>query len=189
MINFGLSDELTMIRKTADDFGREKIRTQNRVAEANQAVPVALADEYRALGFDLVDQAESWDGLGLGLVGRTQIEEALGHADAGISLALGSIGTANQVLTELGSESQQGFWARKFVADSSSIAIAWSDSKPSRGQFTSQAKEQADGCWLLNGRKSFVLNGHNADYFIIFAHAESTEGEVSTGAFIVDAKD
>ena len=188
MITFGLSDELTMIRKTADDFGREKIRTQNRIAEANQAVSTALADEYRNLGFDLVDQAEAWDGLGLGLVGRTQIEEAFGHADAGISLALGTIGAANQVLTELGSEQQQLHWAKEFVASGSTIAIAWSDSKPSLGQFTTLASEGKGGEWTLNGRKSFVLNGNSADYFIVFAKTETKEGSLSTAAFIVDSK-
>jgi alkylation response protein AidB-like acyl-CoA dehydrogenase len=188
MINFGLSDELIMIRKTADDFGREKIRTQNRIAEADQSVSLPLMQEYRNLGFDLVDQEEAWEGLGLGLLGRTQVEEALGHADAGISLALGSIGSANQILTELGSGAQQLLWAKMFVAQSATIAIAWSDSKPSVGKFTSLAKEQDNGDWTLNGRKSFVLNGRNADYFIVFTQAETKEGVSSTGAFIVDAK-
>ena len=188
MITFERSEDLAMIRKTAEDFGRDKIRPQNRAAESQASVSQALRDEYATLGFDLIDVPEEWDGLAMGLLGRTDIEEALAYADAGIGLALGSFGVAHQMLLELASQSQREEWVKRFLQERAVISVAWSDLKPQLGQFATTAQEAEDGSWHLTGRKAHVLNGVLADYFIVFAHATSKSGEETPSAFLVAAE-
>jgi alkylation response protein AidB-like acyl-CoA dehydrogenase len=74
------------------------------------------------------------------------------------------------------------------MSQSAVVALAWSDVKPSAGQFSALAEQQTDSTWRINGRKSFVLNGATANYFIVFARTRPIAGMESTGAFVVEAK-
>jgi len=187
MITFEGSEELNMIRKTAEDFGRDKIRPENRNAETLGAVPPTLRATYAELGFDLVDVPEAWGGLDLGLVGRTQVAEALAHADAGISMGLSSFGSAHQVLTELAAEDQHEYWAKRFLEEDAVVSLAWSDRKATPGKFTAEARQEADGNWRLNASKAYVINGSAADYFIVFAQSVPLEGKEEVAAFVIQA--
>jgi acyl-CoA dehydrogenase len=187
MISFECSEELLMVCKTAEAFGRDQIRPENRRAESAGAISPSLQAAYAELGFDLIDVKEEWGGLSQGLIGRTQVDEALAYADAGISMALSSFGSAHQLLTELASQAQQEYWTKRFLEEGAVISLAWSDQKPVPGKFSALAKQDEDGQWRLNGAKAFVLNGLRANYFLVFTQAQPWAGDETQQVFVVSA--
>jgi hypothetical protein len=46
--------------------------------------------------------------------------------------------------------------------------------------------EERDGCWVLNGEKTFISNGGIADFYVVFARTGEAPGSKGLSAFLVE---
>lgn len=187
MITFELTEDLAMIQRTALDFATEKIRPANRAAEAAGRVPDEIAQQFIELGFSMVDISADAGGLGLGLVGRTVVEEALAFGDLAVAMGMPGPSALGPVLALLGNDSQRQRWLSPLL-EGGRGAIAWNDAKPRAGELATIAIEQPDHSWRLDGMKSEIVAGDRATAIAVFAQAHHLDGKRSPAAFMIDPK-
>ncbi len=189
MISFELSEELSMVQRTAEDFAKDRVRPAAREAEQAQAVPEAVSASYVELGLHAADVPEAAGGLGLGLISRVVIDEAIAHGDPGVALGLPNVGAFGRFVVALGTEEQQASLLSPSAESAAVGSVCFSDLKPKPRCFTAEAKEQDDGTWLLNGAKRDVLNAGAASCHLVFVNATWRDGRRGPAAFVVDADD
>src|SRR6059036_2322609 len=187
-MDFDLSPEHEMIRRTARDFAEKEIRPVAAHVDRTGEFPKATIAKMAGLGFMGMAIPEEYDGAGLDSValaiGIEEIARVCGsHAlimAAHNSLCTGTIWLA-------GTEAQK----RRYVPDLASGRKigAWALTEPTSGSdagaMQTTAKRKKDG-WVLNGTKTFCTNAPVAGTFVI--HAITDQGKANRGisAFIVE---
>ena len=101
MIDFGLGDELEMIRATARDFAADHLRPNLREHEKARGLPAQVHSAFIKIGFATLEWPEALGGDGLGALARSLVLEELSAADPGASLALDPLGPALYPLLEM----------------------------------------------------------------------------------------
>ena len=155
--------------KDSDGFDRQLWQQMIGLGWAGMAIPEAYG------GFDF-----GYGGLGVVLeeTGRTLVSSPL------ISTVL----VAATVINELGSEQQKQDLLPKIVAGELLIALTLDEQTshaPNRIA-TTASKSGAD--YILNGRKTFVLDGHVAQQLIVVARTSGeTDSEAGISLFLLDS--
>lgn len=88
MIDFGLGDELELIRATASDFAADHLRPSIRDHEKAREVAQKVQQAFGEIGFASLEWTEDLGGSGLGAIARCLVLEELAAADPGAALAL-----------------------------------------------------------------------------------------------------
>lgn len=112
-------------------------------------------------------------------------EELVRHGDMGVYLTLHSRLVAPYI-GRLGTEAQKQRWLRPAAAGQTILAIAMTE--PGTGSDLAGIQTRADrveGGWRINGSKTFISNGINADAVIVVARS-AQEGKRSLGLFVVE---
>ncbi|MCX7384104.1 MAG: acyl-CoA dehydrogenase family protein [Alphaproteobacteria bacterium] len=170
-----LSEDAQLVRDQAMDFFREKspILALRKLRDSNDAdgFSRALWKEMADLGWAGFVVSEESGGSGFGMVGLGQVLEAAGRTLAAsplISTAL--IGAS--ALDIAGTQAQKSAYLSGLLAGDVITALA-SDEGAHHAPDSVATIARADGDgFVLDGRKSFVLDGHVADLLIVSARTE-----------------
>lgn len=187
MITFEISGELELFQRTAREFAQTALRPAGRGAEASGTPLAGLREAYLSLGFAGLSLPEVVGGLGQGLIAQVIVEEELAAGDLPLALAMPGPGAFGVLLTALGTESQAQRILGPMLERGARGAVAWVDQKPRVGTFAATAVEGADGNLRLNGTKTEVRLGHDAEQLLVFARLESKDGAARPAAFVVPA--
>lgn len=195
-MDFSLSDEEREVRDWVRTFVRKEIMPLEsevlRRERANQ--PGLPADELKALqlkakesGFWGVQTPQEYGGMGLSAMMMALIEAELGRSFVPFRFG----GYADNILFHANEEQKQRYLLPTISGERKScFAItepgAGSDAKAIR---TSAKQDGTD--WVINGEKTFITGGNEADFTMVFAvtdkdkHSEGRAGE-SVTCFLVD---
>ena len=88
MIDFSTAPELELLRDTAARFASDHLRGNAREHESARGVTDAAARAWRDTGLGLLEFPGENGGAGLGALARVLVNEELGAADPGATLAL-----------------------------------------------------------------------------------------------------
>jgi alkylation response protein AidB-like acyl-CoA dehydrogenase len=188
-----LSEEQTMLRDSARDFLAEQspvsqLRALRDTADAD-GFSRTLWARFAEMGFTGVLVPEAQGGLGLGHVEAGVVMERIGRQLCASPLLASAI-VAVTALREAGSAEQQQQWLPLLASGKAIATLAVDDTSKHQGQgFKTQARRVVDGDgWLLDGAKTFVLDGHVADLLIVAASLPDLPGvpEGQTGLFLVE---
>ena len=130
---------------------------------------------------------EEYSGLGLDFSYNAVIDEELAYAGSSAGITLQSDITANYFLA-YGSEEQKQNWIPKLVSGEVVTAIAMTE--PGTGSDLQSVKTTAkkDGNhYVINGSKTYITNGQNADVVIVVAKTDPTEGAKGVSLILVEA--
>jgi len=159
-----------------------------------------LRDEKDPKGFD----ADTWQQMiELGWTGMSLPEAyggfEFGHAGLGLVLQetgrtltcsplISTVLLSANLINELGSEEQKSALLAKIIAGELTLALAL-DEKPVHDPLSTETTAQLEGGnYLLNGSKTFVLDGHVADQLLVVARTSGQKGDQSgLSVFLVDA--
>jgi alkylation response protein AidB-like acyl-CoA dehydrogenase len=188
MISFSLSEDQVLIRDTVRDLASAQLRPRIREAEAAGRLPEDVARSMHEMGLSTLALPESCGGQGLPLVTSVIAEEELAHGDAAAALAAPGPGAAAAALLELGDDAQRRRWLLPFCGPDGwkrRGALAWSEtgSFADPGMKTVARKDGPD--WVIDGRKTFVVNGGVADVTVVVAQIDPAAGWRGLGAFVV----
>jgi len=190
MISFSPSEDQKLIQDTVRDLAAAQLRPRIREAEAAGKLPDDVARSIHEMGLTTLSLPESCGGQGLALVTAVIAEEELAWGDAAAALAAPGPGAAAYALLEVGDDAQQRKWLLPFSgADGWKRrgALAWSEA----GVFADGAMKttaRKDGTdWVLDGKKTFVVNGGIADVTVVVAQIDPAAGWRGLGAFVVAA--
>ena len=180
-------DEHEMFRDAVRQFMINEIAPH---AEAWREAGIVDREAFRKAGEQgllLMWADEQYGGAGVSDFRYEQIiiEELTKHGDPGFFCTLHSRLVA-PYLGELGTEEQKARWLPKCISGESILAIAMTE--PGTGSdvagIKTRAVDQGDH-WVLNGSKTYISNGINADLVIVAARTvpDSSHG---LGLFVVE---
>lgn len=170
-----LSEDALLVRDQAMEFFREKSPVLALRKLRDSADPVGFSRELwremADLGWTGFLVSEDAGGSGFGMVGLGQVMEAAGRTLAAsplLSTALIGAGALDMA----GSAAQKAAHLPGVLAGSTIVALASDEgSHHAPGRVAATARAEGGG-FVLDGRKTFVLDGHVADLLIVSAMAE-----------------
>ena len=191
-MNLLLNDEQTMLKNGAHEFFKArmpvKLLRELRDRDAPQGFDGALWSEMAALGWAGILIPEVHGGAGFGYKGMGQVMEAAGRTLAATPLASSAV-LAAPLLLAAGNVTQQAKFLPAIAAGELLIALAL-DEAPRHAPSEIATRAEASGAgFVLNGRKTFVVDGHVASRFIVVARSHGErDAQAGLSLFLVDAK-
>ena len=184
-----LSEEETMFRDAVRDFAESEIRPHVQdMDEAGQFRP-DLIPRFFELGLMGIEIPEAYGGAGGGIFLAVLAIEELARVDASAAIYVDVHNTlVNNAVSRWASPEQQ---SRYFPRLTSGMLGAFALSEPASGSdaFALETRAQEkDGGWELTGRKFWITNGAEAEFFIVFANADPSKGYKGITGFLVERK-
>ena len=186
-----------MLREMVREWTKEHVEPQALEFDRDEKFNVDLLRSMGELGLLGISAQEDYGGAALDAVACTMIHEELSASDPGFALAYlaHSMLFVNN-LAYNGNEEQKERILPKVCSGEWIGAMAMSE--PDAGTdvlgLSTTAIEQADGSWLLNGRKMWITNGcldelgTPADVVWVYARTGTDEkGRVQMSTFLVEA--
>lgn len=184
-----LTPEHLMIRDTARDFAQNEIAPIAAHHDESGEFPMETIKKMGAMGFMGLEIPEEYGGAGVDTLSYVLALEEISKADA----SHGTIMSVNNSLYCGGIYKYGSEWVKqKFlvpVASGQKIG-AYSLTEPMSGSDASRMKsraiKQADGNYVINGRKSWVTSGPVADFVLLFCMTAPERGPNGITAFMIE---
>lgn len=187
-MDLDLGEELEAFRSAARSFAEREMAPLVAEAEASERTPRELFRTAGAAGFLGIRYPESIGGQGASVLAETIMREEWSHVCSGLASALSvtsHLGT--YPIHAFGTEEQQKEYLRPALAGEKVSAFGLTE--PGAGSDVRSIKTLArrtDRGWVLNGRKTYITNATIADFMIVVAYTDPTEGIDGMGLFVVD---
>jgi butyryl-CoA dehydrogenase/short/branched chain acyl-CoA dehydrogenase len=182
-----LSEDEGMFRDAVRDFAEERVRPLVHQMDEEAKIPRALIDSLFELGVMGIEIPEAHGGAGATFFMSILAVEALARVDASVAVLVDVQNTlVNNALLRWGNAEQQ---ARYFPKLASKWVGAYALSEAGSGSdafaLSCRATEKGDH-WELTGRKLWITNAAEADFFIILATVDPGKGYKGITAFLVE---
>ncbi|GGD74107.1 isovaleryl-CoA dehydrogenase [Lacimicrobium alkaliphilum] len=187
-LNFGLGEEVDMLRDQVYAFAQGEIAPLAESADEDNAFPNQLWPKFGEMGLLGVTVSEQYGGADMGYLAHVVAMEEISRASAGIGLSYGAHSNlcVNQIYKN-GNDAQREKYLPKLVSGEHIGALAMSE--PNAGSdvvsMKLSAKKQGDK-YILNGNKMWITNGPDAHVFVIYAKTDVNAGSKGITAFIVE---
>jgi alkylation response protein AidB-like acyl-CoA dehydrogenase len=186
--SFHLSDEQEQLRKEIRDFAEREIAPNVSRWDEDSEFPLEVVQKLGEMGLMGVIFPPELGGAGLGYVDYALAVEELSAVDGSIGIIVASHNSlcTNHIFVA-GNEEQK----RKYIPllASGKWLGAWALTEPGSGSDAASARTTAvrkGDCWVLNGNKTFITNGHYADVSVIIAVTDRSKGTRGLSAFVVE---
>ncbi|HEU5050785.1 MAG TPA: acyl-CoA dehydrogenase family protein, partial [Gemmatimonadales bacterium] len=182
-----LSEEETMFRDAVREFAETEIRPH--VSEMDEAgkFNVDIIPKFFEMGLMGIEVPENLGGAGAGIFLAVLAIEELARVDASAAIYVDVHNTlVNNCILRWANDEQK---ERYFPRLTSGMLGAFALSEPASGSdaFALESRaELKDGTWEITGRKFWITNGAEAEFFIVFANADFSKGYKGITAFIVE---
>ncbi len=187
--DFGLGDEIDMLRESVRDFANDRIAPRAEQIDASNQFPRDLWPQLGDLGLLGITVDEKYGGSGLGYLAHVVAMEEISRASASIGLSYGAHSNlcVNQ-LSRWGSAEQKEKYLPKLITGEHVGALAMSESGAGSDVMAMCTSAIRDGdTYVLNGSKMWITNAPEADTSIIYAVTESAASDSGRlSAFIVE---
>jgi alkylation response protein AidB-like acyl-CoA dehydrogenase len=188
-MDFRLTAEQELLRRSVREFAEAQIRPHVREWDQAQQFPPGLVPQLGALGLMGIQFPEQYGGAGMSAIDYCICIEELARIDPAVALSVAAHnGLCAAHIALVGSEQQK---QRYLVPLARGEKIgAWGLTEATSGSDAAAMRTtavKADGCWVLNGAKTFTTHGRIGDVLVVMA-VTSTRVARSKGvsAFIVE---
>jgi alkylation response protein AidB-like acyl-CoA dehydrogenase len=187
-VRIPLTQEQEILRETIRDFARNELAPNVLEWDETQSFPREVFDQLGELGMMGILIDPQYGGAGLGYLEYVLVLEELSRVDGAVGLSVAAHNSlcVNHIFL-LGSEQQKQLYLPELTSGKS--LGAWALTEPGSGSDAASTTSRAvfeDGCWVLNGSKSFVTHGSVADLYVILAVTEPEKKTHGISAFVVD---
>ena len=184
------SEDVTMLRDMANRFVEAEVVPHYESFEDNGLVPPSVWHKAGENGLLCAAVPEEWGGAGGHYGHDAAIIEALGHAGAdGFGIALHSAIVAPYI-QHYGSREQKERWLPRLASGELIGAIAMSE--PGAGSDLQGVKTSAmksGNQYVINGSKTFITNGQNANLIIVVTKTDPSAGAKGTSLIVVETEE
>jgi alkylation response protein AidB-like acyl-CoA dehydrogenase len=187
-----LTDEQSMLRDQARGFLAKNapiahLRALRDKRDAD-GFSRALWKEFVDLGWAGILVPQQYGGLGLGHVEAGVVAEELGHTLTP-SPFLSTAVLAATAISRAGTDAQKKSYLPKIVAGELIATLAVDETAKHHPDKIAMPATRAGNGFKLSGAKTYVLDGHVANVFIVAARTSGKSGETKgLTLFLVDAK-
>ena len=182
-----LTEDEQLIRASVREFALGRVRPLVREMDEQAKIPRTLIDGLFDLGVMGIEIPESFGGSGARFFHAVLAVEELSRVDPSIGVLVDVQNTLviNAVLRWASADLK----ARLLPGLASTRVGAYALSEASSGSdafaLQTRAREAGDA-WVLDGRKLWITNAHEADVFIVFATVNAEAGYKGITAFVVE---
>ncbi|MBT3982727.1 MAG: acyl-CoA dehydrogenase [Bacteriovoracaceae bacterium] len=184
----GLTEEHKIFKKTVADFVKNEIRPYVETWEEEGKTPRSLWKKCGELGFLGINYPEEYGGMNADYNFTVIFHQEMGKCDScGTALGI-SVQTdmATPALVKHGNEFLKETYLKPAISGDMICSIAVSE--PDHGSDvaaieTRARKEGAD--WIINGAKTFITNGTQADWITLLARTSDAPGYQGLSLFVV----
>ena len=191
-MDFRLSDEERMIRDTVRDFIRREVMPLEPEVLENErqgrpSLPLktldALQQKARALGFWGINTPEEYGGANLGSLAALVTYEELGRTFVPFHFG----GSADNILYHGNADQRERYLIPTIEGRlRSCFALTEPGAGSDAGNIRTTAVRDGDD-WIINGEKIFITNGNEADFAMVFAVTDKSQGpHEGISCFLVD---
>src|SRR3954466_15271187 len=187
-MDFRLTEEQELLRRTVRDFAETEIRPHVREWDEAQHFPSEIMPALAALGLLGIQFPEQYGGAGMAAIDYCICIEELARVDPGLALSIAAHnGLCASHISMFGTEAQK----QKFLvplARGEKIG-AWGLTESTSGSDAAGMRttaSRAGACWVLNGSKTFTTHGRAGNTMVVMAVSNRAAGSKGVSAFIVD---
>ena len=172
-MNFDLTDEQQMLQAAAREFLAARLKSERirALAESDDAFDEDLWSEMSDLNWPGLMVSEQYGGQELGTVELAVLMEQLGYALAPGPI-LSSMLTAIALETAATDEQKERYLAPLATGEQRGTLALWDAGAGWAPNDIRLEPESANGGYVLNGEKLFVLDAARADFFIVGARGD-----------------
>ncbi|AAN54949.1 isovaleryl-CoA dehydrogenase [Shewanella oneidensis MR-1] len=187
-LNFGLGEDVDMLRDAVHDFAQHEIAPIAAKVDHDNAFPNEIWPVLGGMGLLGVTVPEEYGGANMGYLAHVVAMEEISRASASIGLSYGAHSNlcVNQI-NRNGNAAQKAKYLPKLVSGEHIGALAMSE--PNAGSdvvsMKLHARKEGDR-YILNGNKMWITNGPDANTYVIYAKTDLTKGAHGITAFIVE---
>jgi len=188
-MDFRFTEDQLSIQSVAREFAQKRIAPIAADFDKSGEFPLETIREMGALGLMGIEVPHEYGGAGLDPVGYVLAMIEIAAADCAHSTIMSVNNTlyCNGILKN-GNEEQKQKYVRA-VAEGHAIG-AYALTEPQSGSDASamhtRATKNANGDWVINGKKSWITSGPVAKYIVLFAITSPGKGAKGVSAFIID---
>jgi len=190
-MDFKLSDELEMLRKSVREFANKQIAPFADEWDKNHYVPYKEAIKPMGeLGFFGTVIPEEYEGTDMGWLAAMIITEEIARASSSLRVQVNmqALGCAYTIFKYGNEETKKKYIPKLVLADYiGAFAITEPDAGSDVMALASRAEDKGDH-WLLNGSKTWISNADIADAIIYYAYTDREKGSKGLSAFVVEPK-
>ncbi|MEL4400290.1 isovaleryl-CoA dehydrogenase [Shewanella algae] len=187
-LNFGLGEEIDMLRDAVNGFAANEIAPIAAKVDQDNAFPNELWPQFGDMGLLGITVPEKFGGANMGYLAHVVAMEEISRASASIGLSYGAHSNlcVNQI-NRNGNQAQKEKYLPKLVSGEHIGALAMSE--PNAGSdvvsMKLHARKEGDR-YILNGNKMWITNGPDAHTYVIYAKTDLDKGPHGITAFIVE---
>ncbi|HOY39254.1 MAG: acyl-CoA dehydrogenase family protein [Bacteroidales bacterium] len=162
------NEDQKMLQKVVRDFVEQEIAPYAAEWDDKDTCPVELFKKMGEMGMLGVFVPAQYGGAGLGLTERNIILEEVSRHSAGFGIAMMTHELAIAAIVNFGSEEQKLTYLSPLISGEKIGGL--SVTEPGGGSdFGNQMAtiEKTDTAYVINGRKCFITNSHNAEINVV----------------------
>lgn len=187
-MNFKLTEEQELLRKTVRDFAENEIGPKAAEMDEKEDYDWSLWDKMAEMGLTGIVFPEKYGGAEMDYISYALATEELARVDASSSVVIAAhTSLCSWPIYAFGNEEQK----QKFLvplAEGKKLG-ALGLTEPSAGSDAGAVKLSAvpDGNdYILNGTKTFITNGGKGDIYVVIVSTDKTKKHRGTAAFVVE---
>jgi alkylation response protein AidB-like acyl-CoA dehydrogenase len=187
-LNFKLTEEQEMLRKTIREIAEENFKEKAREIDKTHRFPRENFDLLAKLGMTGLTLPEKYGGGGMDCISYAILIEEIAKACASTSVIIAvHLSLCSMPIAKFGSDFLKEKYLRKLAKGE--ILGAYCLSEPGSGSdaanILTTAKDDS-GFYVLNGTKAWITNGSEADLYIVFAQTNPELKHKGITAFLVE---
>jgi acyl-CoA dehydrogenase len=179
--------DVAMLQDMATRFLTDEILPEYDRYEKNEIVDRSAWEKAGAAGLLCASMPEEYGGAGGTYAHESAIAEAIGHVGVdGFGIALHNAIVAPYIL-HYGSEEQKRKWLPRMATGELIGAIAMTE--PGAGSDLQGVKTRAErdgNQYRINGSKTFITNGQNANLIVVVTKTDPSQGAKGTSLIVVE---
>ena len=187
-MDFEFTPEQVQLRKAVREFAEGEIAPHVMEWDEGQIFPLETIRKLGELGYMGSIFPEDLGGAGLGYIEYAIIIEELSRVDGSVGIIVAAhTSLCSNHIYKMGTEEQRHRYLPKLA--SGEWIGCWSLTEPEAGSDAAGTRTRAvqeDGCWVLNGAKTFTTNAHYADVCVAMAVTDRAAAQHGISAFIIE---
>jgi alkylation response protein AidB-like acyl-CoA dehydrogenase len=190
-MDFRFTEDQLSIQSIARDFAQKRIVPVAAELDAKGEFPLENIREMGQLGLMGIEVPHEYGGAGMDPIAYVlaMIEIAAADAATATIMSVNNSLFCNGILKH-GNEEQKQKYVRAIATGEAVGAYALTE--PQSGSDASamhtRASKNANGDWVINGKKSWITSGPVARYIVLFAISTPGIGAKGVSAFIIDTQ-
>jgi len=187
-MEFGLTDEQLVLQETARRFAREEIAPVAAKYDQTAEFPREIIRKAWELGLASMVIPSEYGGLGLSSLDSCLVTEEISWGCAGIATSVMANDLGVTPIVVAGTDEQKRTWLTPCAESFTLIAFCLSEANAGSDVAGMQLRAAKDGDdYVLNGAKSWITNGGEADLYTVFATLDPSTRHEGICAFVVPA--